>query len=171
MSKHVTLAFAATALIAFSGPAFSQGHGHGHGRSSGSGPPPGRGLVTQGGGGGGGFVAPNASTGGRGAYVQGGSNYTPRPDHRHDSRHHRSGGWFGPAIGFGIGVGYPYWGYGGYGYGWDDYYYPSYGYGYADLGNFCATRARTCQLYEPAPLGVRCSCRVPGGRAVGQVVP
>lgn len=174
MSAHVTLALAATAVLALSASAFAQGHG----RGPGGGGPPGRGgggggLVTQGGGGGGGgggFVAPNIATSG-GTYVQGGGSYTPRPDYRYDSRRyrHRPGTWWGPVVGFGIGAGYPYWG--GYGYGWADYYYPSYDYGYADFGNFCATRVRTCQLYEPAPVGARCSCRVPGGRAVGQVVP
>jgi hypothetical protein len=174
----MTLALAASVLIAFSTSGFAQGQGRGHD----GGPPPGRGggggLISQGGGGGG-TVAPNFSPRGGGAvvsgggtggtYVQGGGTYTPRTDYR---RYHRNtyGGWWGPAVGFGIGLGYPYWG--GYGYGWDDDYYddtPTYG--YSSLGGFCATRVRTCQLYEAAPVGAPCSCRIPGGRARGSVVP
>jgi hypothetical protein len=105
--------------------------------------------------------------------LQGRTTYTPRTDYRRFDRRHRyrSGGWWGPAIGFGIGTSYPYWGYGGYGYGWDDYYYDVPSYGYGALGGFCATRVRTCQLYDPAPIGAPCSCRIPGGRARGSVVP
>jgi hypothetical protein len=105
--------------------------------------------------------------------VQGGGGTYPQ--HRDYYRHRRNyGGWWGPAVGFGIGFGYPYWGYGGYGYGYgwdDDYYYDTPTYGYSSLGGFCATRVRTCQLYEPAPVGAPCSCRIPGGRARGSVVP
>ena len=36
-------------------------------------------------------------------------------------------------------------------------------------GDVCVTRVKTCQLYEPAPVGSRCTCRVPGGRARGHV--
>ena len=64
----------------------------------------------------------------------------------------------------------------GYGYGYPRYYH--YGYagaaapvvaGEAASGNYCATAARTCLLYEPGWLGTGCSCKVPGGRARGTV--
>ena len=173
MSRPLTLAIAASALIAISSAAFAQGRGHE------GGPPPGRGGgggFSQGGGGGGGMAAPNfsprggggggvVSGGTTGTYVQGGGGtYTQHYDYR---RRHNGGGWWGPAVGFGLGFGYPYWGGYGYGYGWDDDYYddtPTYG--YSSLGGFCATRVRTCQLYEAAPVGAPCSCRIPGGRAV-----
>jgi hypothetical protein len=34
----------------------------------------------------------------------------------------------------------------------------------------CSTPVRVCTLYEPAPVGIGCSCRTPGGRARGVVV-
>lgn len=76
------------------------------------------------------------------------------------------------------------WGYNGY---YDDDYAPaSYPYGgyddapvYAgasyggELGNFCATPQKVCQLYSPAEVGLGCSCRAPAGlpRFRGTVVP
>ncbi len=83
--------------------------------------------------------------------------------------------------------GYPYWGaasglaaaatlgaIAGYPY-YEPYYpaypvYPAYGAAPAAAGGMCSTPVKTCTLYEPAPLGVGCSCRVPGGRARGVVV-
>ncbi|SCY82290.1 hypothetical protein SAMN02927923_02456 [Microvirga guangxiensis] len=38
------------------------------------------------------------------------------------------------------------------------------------IGGYCATPVRTCALTNPAPIGIGCSCRVPGGRARGTVV-
>lgn len=35
----------------------------------------------------------------------------------------------------------------------------------------CSTPVRVCTLYNPAPVGIGCSCRVSGGRARGVVVP
>ena len=57
--------------------------------------------------------------------------------------------------------------------------YPAYGYpaypAYEVLpaasGGQCSTPVKICTLYEPAPLGTGCSCRVPGGRARGSVEP
>ncbi len=69
---------------------------------------------------------------------------------------------------------------GGYGYGYDyDYGYYPYGAGYyspayygGEIGNFCATPQKVCQLYTPAEVGIGCSCRAPsGGRFRGSVVP
>ncbi len=48
--------------------------------------------------------------------------------------------------------------------------YPVYGAVPTAAGGMCRTPVRTCTLYEPAPLGVGCSCRAPGGRAKGMVV-
>lgn len=87
---------------------------------------------------------------------------------------------------------YPY--YGGY-YGWSYPYYNDWGWGAAGLvvgatigavaastypvyatpvpsavGSHCVTPVRTCALITPAPVGIGCSCRVPGGRARGTVV-
>jgi hypothetical protein len=65
---------------------------------------------------------------------------------------------------------------GGYGYGYDypyggGYYYAPAAYG-GEIGNFCATPQKVCQLYTPAEVGVGCSCRAPGGgRFRGSVVP
>lgn len=53
-------------------------------------------------------------------------------------------------------------------------YYPAQSYSYGgQAGNYCATPQKTCQLYDPAPVGVGCSCRAPGGegRYRGAVVP
>lgn len=71
----------------------------------------------------------------------------------------------GLAIGALASSAYPY----GYGYdaGYAGYSYPVSG----SLGNYCQTPVKTCLLYDPAVLGVGCSCRVPGGRAGGVVVP
>lgn len=85
--------------------------------------------------------------------------------------------------------GYPYWGWGA---GlataatigalatypvYPDYYdypaypvYPAYGAVPAASGGRCSTPVKICTLYERAPLGIGCSCRVPGGRARGTVV-
>ncbi len=81
--------------------------------------------------------------------------------------------------------GYPYWGSGlaaaatfgaiaGYPY-YEPIYpaypvYPVYGAVPTATGGMCSTPVKTCALYDPAPLGVGCSCRVPGGRARGVVV-
>lgn len=49
---------------------------------------------------------------------------------------------------------------------------PSYSYG-SQQGNYCATPQKTCQLYQPAEVGIGCSCRAPSGqgRYRGTVVP
>jgi len=85
-------------------------------------------------------------------------------------------GWWRPGLGVGLGVGLasaPFW-------GWDDAYYASPiinvgfdgGYaGFGGIGGYCATPARTCQLFDPAPIGTGCSCQVSGGRARGVVSP
>jgi hypothetical protein len=39
------------------------------------------------------------------------------------------------------------------------------------LGIYCATPAKTCELYRASYVGGGCSCRVPGGRARGFVSP
>lgn len=48
--------------------------------------------------------------------------------------------------------------------------YPAYEVVPAMEGGMCGTPVKTCTLYEPAPLGIGCSCRVPGGHARGTVV-
>lgn len=48
--------------------------------------------------------------------------------------------------------------------------YPAYEMVPAAEGGMCSTPVKTCTLYEPAPLGIGCSCRVPGGHARGVVV-
>jgi len=48
--------------------------------------------------------------------------------------------------------------------------YPAYEAVPAAEGGMCSTPVKTCTLYEPAPLGIGCSCRVPGGHARGTVV-
>jgi hypothetical protein len=42
---------------------------------------------------------------------------------------------------------------------------------YGGLGRYCTTSVKTCALYEPSPVGAECSCKVPGGRAPGDVTP
>jgi hypothetical protein len=39
------------------------------------------------------------------------------------------------------------------------------------LGYFCTTPAKTCELRHASYVGIGCSCRVPGGRAKGSVTP
>jgi hypothetical protein len=39
------------------------------------------------------------------------------------------------------------------------------------IGIYCATPAKTCELYHPSYVGGGCSCRVPGGRSRGFVSP
>lgn len=48
--------------------------------------------------------------------------------------------------------------------------YPAYEVVPAVDGGMCGTPVKTCTLYEPAPLGIGCSCRVPGGHARGVVI-
>ena len=39
------------------------------------------------------------------------------------------------------------------------------------MGIYCATPAKTCELYHASYVGGGCSCRVPGGRSRGFVSP
>ncbi|MGH6835254.1 MAG: hypothetical protein ACREC9_06825 [Methylocella sp.] len=39
------------------------------------------------------------------------------------------------------------------------------------IGIYCATPAKTCELYHASFVGGGCSCRVPGGRSRGYVSP
>ena len=110
------------------------------------------------------------------------------PAYRHGFRSGWHGGW-----GWRRGGHYPYRRYGGYPYwgtglaaaatlgaiatypAYPAYYpaypvYPAYESVPAAQGGMCSTPVKTCTLYEPAPLGIGCSCRVPGGRARGTVV-
>lgn len=48
--------------------------------------------------------------------------------------------------------------------------YPAYEAVPAAEGGQCSTPVKICTLYEPAPIGIGCSCRVPGGRARGTVI-
>ncbi|MDB5510392.1 MAG: hypothetical protein JWL93_2861 [Hyphomicrobiales bacterium] len=111
-----------------------------------------------------------------------------------NGRRWRGRGWYGPGIGLATA---PLW-LGGYGPYYDQPYY-DWGNGYdegydypveetyvpapvpvypaprrysAALGNHCSTPQKVCQLYQPAQVGIGCSCRAPsGGRFRGQVVP
>jgi hypothetical protein len=101
---------------------------------------------------------------------QGGVQVRPGGGQRYDGRR-AGGGWRGPAIGagvgLGLGLGYPY------GYGYQPApVYPAYpAYQEDAYGDHCETPRRICQLYDSAPIGADCSCRVPGGRAYGEVIP
>ena len=93
------------------------------------------------------------------------------------------------AAGVGLGLATaPFWGsnYGYSGYpGYAGYGYPGYAWDYnttapvetgrsvavGQIGNSCQTPVKTCLLYSPADVGIGCSCRVPGGRARGSVIP
>jgi len=46
-----------------------------------------------------------------------------------------------------------------------------YGRSAAVAGYSCSTPVKVCTLYQPSYVGLGCSCRVPGGRAEGQVTP
>jgi hypothetical protein len=105
------------------------------------------------------------------------------------------GGWpVYAGLGLGLGYGLSSWDYGypydysyGYGYPYDyGYGYPGYSAPYAaataplvtgrsvatgQLGNYCTTPAKTCELYHASYVGNGCSCRVPGGHARGSVSP
>lgn len=48
--------------------------------------------------------------------------------------------------------------------------YPAYEAVPAVEGGMCSTPVKICTLHEPAPLGIGCSCRVPGGHARGVVI-
>lgn len=48
---------------------------------------------------------------------------------------------------------------------------PLAGSGTAEMGKYCTTPAKTCSLRTPSLVGSACSCRVPGGRARGNVTP
>jgi hypothetical protein len=39
------------------------------------------------------------------------------------------------------------------------------------MGKFCTTPAKTCELRHASYVGIGCSCHVPGGRARGSVTP
>jgi hypothetical protein len=110
----------------------------------------------------------------------------------------RGGGWHGAGFyrrPYGWGGYYPYrrWGWGGYPYwgvgaglataavigaaaSYPAYAYPAYpAYQVYEvdasaIGGQCSTPVRICTLYDPAPLGTGCSCRIPGGHARGVVV-
>lgn len=96
----------------------------------------------------------------------------------------QGGGWGWRHAGYYRGYrGYPYWGSGLAAatlgaiaaYPYDPAYpaypvYPAYEAMPAAAGGMCSTPVKTCALYEPAPLGIGCSCRVSGGRARGTVV-
>lgn len=100
---------------------------------------------------------------------------------------HGGGGWGWRHAGYpyrGYRGGYPYWGAGLAAaatlgaiaaYPYEPAYpvypvYPAYETVPAVEGGQCSTPVKTCTLYEPAPLGIGCSCRVPGGQARGTVV-
>jgi hypothetical protein len=95
--------------------------------------------------------------------------YGPRYGYWGGRRWHNNGwGWAGAGLVGGLALGalasssYPY----------DGGYYGGYSYPVSGgLGNYCQTPVRTCLLYNPAELGVGCSCRVAGGRAGGVVIP
>jgi hypothetical protein len=40
-----------------------------------------------------------------------------------------------------------------------------------EMGNYCTTPTKTCELYHGSWIGNGCSCRAPGGRARGSVTP
>ncbi len=85
----------------------------------------------------------------------------PRPHPGHAWRPRPRPHYWGPAFGGALVAPYVY---GQTPYVYDDYV-EDVGY-----GEYCATRVKTCELYDPAPLGSGCSCRVRGGRARGVVV-
>jgi hypothetical protein len=98
-------------------------------------------------------------------------------------RPYYGGGYRRPYYGWGYRSPYYGWGYRrpyyGWGYGHGDWYpwvapipipVPSHGGPVVALGDYCRTPARICRLYEPAPVGSGCSCRVQGGRSRGRVV-
>jgi hypothetical protein len=104
-------------------------------------------------------------------------------------------GLLGLGLGYGLAGGGEY----GYNYGYGDPYagyYSNPGYAYSpgfyttqpriattaplvtgrsvatgQIGDFCTTAVKTCQLVQASYVGVGCSCRVPGGRARGSVTP
>jgi len=107
--------------------------------------------------------------GGRGGW-QGAGFYPRRPYWGGYYPYRRWGGYYpywGAAAGFataaaiGAAATYP-----GYGYP----VYPAYQVEPTASGGQCSTAVKVCTLYEPAPLGTGCSCRVSGGRARGTVV-
>jgi hypothetical protein len=108
-------------------------------------------------------VRPPGSYGSRYPYYRG--SYGRYPYYGRSYGRYPYGGWgwgaAGLATGLAIGAAtYPY----------DSYPYPTYETPVtAALGGYCVTPVRTCALIDPAPVGVGCSCRAPGGRARGVV--
>jgi hypothetical protein len=39
------------------------------------------------------------------------------------------------------------------------------------FGRFCSTPIKSCLLYEPSMMGIRCSCKMQGGHSYGNVTP
>ncbi|MEJ0094221.1 MAG: hypothetical protein WDN46_12525 [Methylocella sp.] len=193
--------FAATALaaaLACSGPALARGGGvGGHGGGGGGG----HGGFGGGGFHGGGFAAGGFHGGGVGGMRNfGNTGFQGRSvagfNNRGFSNRFNRNAFFG---GFGGGgwdgyddfADYPYEGYGdpsyAYDYGYPNSAYPGYQYGNSvtpaqplqtgrsvatgDLGNYCTTPVKTCELFHAANIGAGCSCKVSGGRANGLVAP
>jgi hypothetical protein len=105
-------------------------------------------------------------------------------------RHH-GWGWGGWGALYALGLGgfgpdYPAWDYYPQDYydnAWGAPYYYTYSYypgtpavtvrsiAAGQLGNYCRTSVKTCELQRTSYLGSGCSCRVPGGRTRGTVTP
>ncbi len=113
--------------------------------------------------------------------------YSGRSFERRGSNYDDRGGWFPSLIAAPFLLPWYLLG-GGSGAGYDPYYYEDPWYAdpatypaypgptttfSAPLGGYCTTPQKTCLLYEPAEVGLGCSCRAPAGygRFRGAVVP
>jgi hypothetical protein len=192
--SHLLRATVCAASLLLGGTAFAQGGGHGgghggggHGGGFGGGHSGGGGHGFNGGfAGGHGSSARAFSSGGNGGWNRGGWN----------GGHGSGGGWGYPGYGYGYGYDNPYDSAYGYDYGDPDYAYsqPDNGYdsgynygpgvysqqGYQNvapdngqqvgqLGDYCRSPVKSCQLYQPANAGADCSCRNGNTRAQGIV--
>ena len=145
---------------------------------------------------GGGFGGGGFHGGGGGWHGGGGGGWHGGGSWRGAGWHGGYGGWGYPAYGYG----YPYGFDDGYDWGYD-YGDPGYDYGYdngygdgpgvygqegdgqnpgaytpppqvnGQLGQYCRTQVKICQLHHASNVGAGCSCRTGASRAYGQVTP
>lgn len=79
--------------------------------------------------------------------------------------------WAG-GVGLGLGYGLSDWGDAGWDYPYEEPYYEEPLVAAAtEFGGRCETPVKMCTLIHPSTVGIGCSCRIPGGRARGVVVP
>jgi len=185
MRRLIVLAASLVPLLAFTANDASAQYALGGGGSPGGGfrvgGGSGGGRALSGGGGGGYRLGLGARGGYRGGISRGGAGWGYRANRGYGGGYYGRRGYYGGWGAGGLAAGailggaaaYPYY-YGTPYYDEPAYYYrrPYYSAPVSSgIGDYCRTPVRTCQLINPAEIGVGCSCRVAGGRAYGSVIP